>query len=165
MVGKQRWDFYWRQTYWRPGPYFAAFAIAAADQHQNDPFQWGQGFSAYIKRAANEFGRHAARQSIEAAAAAALGQDVRYVKCGCRGLMKRTAYAVGMNFATLNGDANYRPAYARFAGAVGGQYLANLWMPAGYRNWNTSLRDGGFQLAFNAAFNIVREFMPVKKKP
>jgi len=165
LTGEQRWGLYWRQTYWTPGPYFAAFGIAAADQRNNQPYEWGQGFDAYMKRAGNQFARSAIQDSIEAAGAAALKQDVRYVKCRCTGVFKRTAYAIGVNFVTLNEKGNFVPAYARYAGAIAAPYIANTWMPAGYRNWNTSLRDGGLQLAFNSAFNVIREFIPMKKKP
>jgi len=93
-----------------------------------------------------------------------LKQDVRYVKCTCTGIFRRAVYAVAMNFVTLNQDGKYRPSYAHYAGAIGAQYIANTWMPDGYRNWDTNLRDGGIQLAFNAAYNLVREFFPTKKK-
>jgi hypothetical protein len=164
LTGAQRWRLYWRQTYWTPGIYFASFGIAASDQRHNEPYQWGQGFEAYMKRAGNQFARLAMQNSIEAAGAAALKQDVRYVKCGCKGVFKRSAYAIAMNFVTLNEQGKYRPAYAHYAGAIGAQYIANTWMPDGYRNWNTTLRDGGLQLAFNAGFNIVREFIPARRK-
>ena len=164
LSGAQRWGLYWRQTYWSPGIYFASFGIAASDQRHNEPYQWGQGFESYMKRAGNQFARLAMQDSIEAAGAAALKQDVRYVKCGCKGTLKRVAYAIGMEFVALNEQGKFRPAYARYAGAVGSQYIANTWMPDGYRNWNTTLRDGGLQLAFNAGFNLIREFVPGKKK-
>ena len=164
LTGKQRWTLYWRQTYWSPGPYVSAFGIAGSDQYSNQPYEWGQGFDAYMKRAGDNLARQAMRGSIEAAGAAALKQDVRYVKCGCKGVLKRTVYAIGMNFATLNEKGAYRPAYARFAGALGAPFIADTWMPAGYRNWNSNLRDGGLNLAYTAAFNVIREFFPLKKK-
>jgi hypothetical protein len=164
LTGKQRWELYWRQTFFSPGTYLAAMGIAASDQRNNDPYQWGQGGEAYAKRAANQFGRLALQNSIEAGGAALLKQDVRYVKCSCTGFFKRAGYAVAMNFVTLNREGKYRPAYAHYAGAVGAQYIANTWMPDGYRNWDTTLRDGGVQLAFSAGFNLLREFLPAKKK-
>jgi len=163
LTNRQRWDLYWRQAFWSPSIYVASLGIAAYGQRNNDPYQWGQGFDAYVKRAANEYGRLAIQDTIEAAGAAALKQDVRYVKCQCRGTLRRVAYAIGMNFVTLNEQGKYRPAYAHYAGAIGAQYIGNTWMPNGYRNWDTNLRDGGLQLAFNAGFNIVREFFPSKR--
>lgn len=164
LTGEQRWGLYWRQAYWTPGVYFRATGIAALDQNKNVPAEWGQGFSGYMKRVGNEFGRAALQDSLEAAGAAALQQDVRYVKCECKGVLKRTAYAIGANFVTLNKKGRWEPAYARLGATVGAEYIANAWMPPGYRNWNTSLRDAGLQFAFGSAFNIIREFVPMKKK-
>jgi hypothetical protein len=164
LTRSQRWELYWRGTYWTPAPYFAALSVAAQDQYLNQPREWGQGFDGYLKRAGDQFARLTMQSSIEAAAAAVLKQEVRYVKCGCTGTLKRAAYSVGMIFATLNDAGEYRPAYARFAGAVGAQFIGNTWTPRGYRNWDTTLRDGGLQLGFAAGFNLVREFLP-KKKP
>jgi hypothetical protein len=65
---------------------------------------------------------------------------------------------------TLNKNGRWVPAYARLGAAVAAQYIGNTWMPQGYRNWNTSLRDGVGQFAFGGAFNLVREFIPLKKK-
>jgi hypothetical protein len=63
---------------------------------------------------------------------------------------------------TLNQKGHWEPAYARLGASVGAEYLANTWMPDGYRNWNTSLRDGAMQFAFGGLFNIIREFVPMK---
>ncbi len=162
LTGQQRWDLYWRQTFWTPGVYFRAAAIGALDQNKNIPSEWGQGWDAYSKRVANDFGRAALQDTFEAGGAALLHEDVRYIRCGCKGWLRRTGYAIGTNFVTLNRNGHWEPAYARLGSAVGAEYLANTWMPDGYRNWNTSLRDGALQFAFGGLFNILREFAPLK---
>ncbi len=163
LTGGERWSLYWRETFGSPGLYFASFGIASGDQRNHQPAQWGQGFGPYMQRTANEFARLTLEESITAGGAALLHQDTRYVKCGCSGVFRRAGHAIAMNFVALNDSGQFRPNYARFAGAAGAQYIANTWMPRGYRNWDTSLRDAGLQIGIDAGFNLVREFVPARK--
>jgi hypothetical protein len=103
------------------------------------------------------------RTSLEAAGAAALGHDVRYIKCPCTGVFKRFSWAIGANFVTLNREGRWTPSYAKLGAAVGTQYIGDTWMPPGYRNWNTLLRDAGMQITYSSIFNVIKEFYPSKK--
>jgi hypothetical protein len=86
LDGKQRWRLYWRQAYLSPANYFRSAASAGLDQLGDSPEEWGQGSSGYMHRFANRYARSVVRTSLEAAGAAALGHDVRYIKCPCTGV-------------------------------------------------------------------------------
>ncbi|HEY3443005.1 MAG TPA: hypothetical protein VGK29_19755 [Paludibaculum sp.] len=95
---------------------------------------------------------------------AVLGYDVRYVKCQCKATLPRVGHAQLWNFVTL--DRNGKPVLdiPKFAGSFAGEFIGNTWMPPGYNSPGDAARSGAVQLAFGSAFNLIREFVPKKKK-
>ncbi len=164
LTPAQRWGLYWRQSYGTPGPYAAAFGSAVASHLDNDPEQWGEDADGYFKRVGNRFVRSRIRSTIEAAGSAALQHEVRYVRCQCTGALRRTGYALGMNFVTLNKKGEYVPHVSRIGGAFASEYIGNTWMPPGYRDNAEAMRGIGLQLAFGSLFNTFREFSPEIKR-
>lgn len=164
LTGSQRWSIYWRQSVGTPGAYFRALGSAAGDQADNDPPQWGQGADAYSRRVANRFARLTIQESIEAAGAAALQHDTRYVRCPCRGFLPRLGYSMGFGFVTLDKNGRYVPAAARIGAAFGAEFIGNSWMPEGSRSTTEAMRGVGFQIAFGSVFNVIREFSPELKR-
>ena len=84
LNGKQRWQLYLDNTFLRPSAFFRAAGPALGDQLTNEPPQWSQGMSGYSKRLADRFGRFALQESYQAAAAAVLHHEVRYVRSAKR---------------------------------------------------------------------------------
>ncbi|MBL0158429.1 MAG: hypothetical protein IPP47_15190 [Bryobacterales bacterium] len=164
LTGKERWGLYWRQSYWRPGAFFAVAGPALGAHLNNEPPQWGQGMEGYSKRYANRFARSAIRDTVSAAGSAALGYDVRYVKCDCKGFLPRFGHAIAWNFLTLNRNGNTVLNIPKIGGAFAGEFAGRTWMPAGYNGVGDAMRSGGTQLAIGALFNSIREFAPRKKK-
>jgi hypothetical protein len=164
LTGKERWGLYWRQTYFTPGVYFAAGGPALGGQMKNEPPEWGQGAEGYAKRFANQFARNAIRDSITAGGSAALGYEVRYVRCDCKGIMPRVGHALLWNFLTLNRQGKTVVNAPAIGSSFAAEFIGNTWMPPRYNTASNAFRNGGVQLAINSAFNIVREFLPYKNR-
>jgi hypothetical protein len=89
-----------RIVLWSPGVFFASAGPALGAQLKNEPASWGQGVEGYSKRFANRFGRFTLQKSYEAAGAAALGHEVRYVRSKRSGFGRRAVHALTANFVT-----------------------------------------------------------------
>ena len=161
--GKERWNLYLRDAFWSPGVFFRAAGPALGAQLNNEPPAWGQGAEGYSKRFANRFGRFALKETYEAAGAAALGHEVRYVRSKRSGFLPRTAHALTANFVTYDGNGRRTPHVARVGSVFAAEFTGILWMPAGYGDAATAMRGVGMELGLSSAFNMIREFAPELK--
>lgn len=164
LTGKERWNLYLREAFWSPGVFFRAAGPALGAQLNNQPPAWGQGIQGYSKRFANRFGRFALQETYEAAGAAALGHEVRYIRSKRSGFFPRAAHALTANFVTYDRNGRRTPHVARVGSAFAAEFTGNLWMPAGYRDVSTAMRGVGMELGVGSAFNLIREFAPELKR-
>ena len=164
LTGKERWNLYLRDAFWSPGVFFKAAGPAVGAQLNNEPPQWGQGMEGYSKRFANRFGRFALQETYEAAGAAILQHEVRYIRSKRSGFLPRAAHALTANFVTYNQSGRRTPHVARVGSVVAAEFTGNLWMQAGYRDASTAMRGAGMQLGVSSAFNLIREFAPELKR-
>ncbi len=164
LTSSERWHLYLRQSYLSPGAFFASAGPALGAQMNNEPPQWGQGMAGYSRRLADRFGRLTLQNSFEAAGAAALGHEVRYIRSQKKGFLPRAGYALAMGVMTYDRNGNLAPHYARLGGSVGAQFIGNLWMPDGYRNPGRALRGAGMEVGIRSFFNLFNEFGPELKR-
>ncbi len=164
LTGRQRWGLYWRQTYWTPGAFFRAAGPALGAHLDDDPPQWGQGAEGYARRLGDRFARFTIQDSIEAAAAAGLGYDVRYLRCDCRGFFPRFGHAVAWNFLTLSRKGRTVFDGPQVGSAFAAEFIGNTWMPKGHRSTADAMRGVGVELGIGVLFNTIREFLPAKKR-
>ena len=164
LSGKERWHLYLRDAFWSPGVFFRAAGPALGAQLNNAPSAWGQGAEGYSKRFANRFGRFALKETYEAAGAAALGHEVRYVRSKRAGFLPRAADALTANFVTYDRNGRRIPHVARVGSVFAAELTGNLWMPAAYRDTSTAMRGVGVELGVSSAFNLIREFAPELKR-
>ena len=164
LTGRERWNLYLRDAFWSPGVFFRAAGPALGAQLNNEPPAWGQGAEGYSKRFANRFGRFALKETYEAAGAAALGHDVRYVRSKRSGFLPRVAHAIAANFVTYDRNGRRAPHVSRVGSVFAAEFTGNLWMPAGHRDAYTAVRGVGMELGVSSAFNLMREFAPELKR-
>ncbi|MBI5083174.1 MAG: hypothetical protein HZB13_01045 [Acidobacteria bacterium] len=164
LTGKERWALYLRGTFWNPGVLFRVGGPALGAQMNNEPPQWGQGMEGYSKHFANRFGRFALRETYEAAGAALLQHEVRYIRSKRSGFLPRAADALAANFVTYDRSGRRTPHMARVGSVIAAEFTGNLWMPNGYRDPSSAMRGAGMQLGVGSAFNLMREFAPELKK-
>jgi hypothetical protein len=164
LTAKERWDRYLRDAFWSPGVFFRAAGPALGAQMNNEPPQWGQGMEGYSKRFANRFGRFALEESYEAAGAALLQHEVRYIRSKRSGFLPRAAHALTADFVTYDRSGRRTPHFARVGSVIAAEFTGNLWMPNGYRDASTAMRGVGVELGVGSAFNLIREFAPELKR-
>jgi hypothetical protein len=160
ITAHERWRYYLRRSLWGPAVVFRAAGGAIGAQMNNDPAEWRQGMAGYSRRLANRFGRSAVRGSYEAAGAALLRHEVRYIPSGSSSFLTRAGHAFAANFVTLDRNGRMAPNVARVGSAIGAEFTANLWMPKGYRTKAEAMGRVGVELALGSAFNLLREFSP-----
>jgi hypothetical protein len=164
LTGKERWNLYLSDAFWSSGVFFRAAGPALGAQMNNDPPQWGQGMEGYSKRFANRFGRFTLQETYEAAGAALLQHEVRYIRSKRSGFLPRAAHALTANFVTYDRSGRRTPHFARVGSVVAAEFTGNLWMPDGYRSASTAMRGVGVELGASSAFNLIREFAPELKR-
>jgi len=160
LTGEERWRIYWRTTYASPGTFFRAAGPALGDHLNDRPDVWPQGMDGYSRRFANRFARFALQDSLSHASSAALGYDVRYVRCECTGFFPRFGHALKWNFLTLDRNGRTVLNTPRIGSAFAAEFIGNAWMPEGFRTNAEAFRGVGIQLGVGALFNTIREFAP-----
>ena len=164
LTGRDRWNEYLRDAFWSPGVFFRAAGPALGAQLNNEPAVWGQGTEGYSKRFANRFGRFALQETYQAAGAALLQHEVRYVRSKGSGFWPRAAHALAANFVTYDQAGRRAPHFARVGSVVAAEFTGNLWMPSGYSDASRAMRGVGVELGVSSGFNLMREFAPELKR-
>ncbi len=104
------------------GPLSAAIGTA-----RNIPSEYGTHWDGFGKRNGMRLTGIATGNLIEAGLGAAWGEDPRYFHSPTRGVWPRVKYVIRTTFLAPHRDGRWHPAYARFAGDVGNNFLSNAW--------------------------------------
>ncbi|MFB3776323.1 MAG: hypothetical protein ACE141_01895 [Bryobacteraceae bacterium] len=164
LTGKERLDYYTKRTFLSPGAFFRIAGPSLGSHLANRPAEWGQGTEGYGRRFADRYGRFVLRRTYEAAGAAALGHEVRYIPSTRTGFLPRAGHALAATFVTHDRSGRRTPHLARLGSAFAAEFTGNLWMPAGYRTGAEAVRGVGIELGVGSAFNLLREFSPELKR-
>lgn len=160
LTGAERRRLWVQDAVWSPGAVFSAAAPAAIQLWNQEPKEWQLGAEGYARRFGSNLARAAMDDTMAAGAAAALGYEVRYVKCGCMGVWRRVGHAVSWGVLTMDRRGQVVLNSPRIGSAFAAAYIANSWMPEGFRSNGDVARVAAMQLGVRGAFNVVREFMP-----
>ena len=164
LTGKERWNLYTRQAFWSPAVLIRAAGPALGAHLSDEPPEWGQGAAGYSRRLANRFGRFALRETYEAAGAALLQHEVRYLRSTRSGFLPRAAHALTAEFVTYNRHGRRAPHISSIGSAFAAEFTGRLWMPDGYRDTSRAMRGVALKLGLGSAFNLIREFSPELKR-
>jgi hypothetical protein len=140
--------------------FFAVGVRAGYDQLTNTPSEWKQGFTAYSKRYASQFGTTVARQTFAFGLESVLHEDPRYFPSGDKAFSKRLRSVLRQALITRTDSGRNRFATARVASAAGAAFLANKWQPPSTSDTETALTTFGITIAGDAAYNFLQEFFP-----
>ena len=133
---------------------------AGIGQWQNDPKEWGQGWGAYGKRIGSNLAYNGIRQSITYGTSAFLHEDNRYFVSSDKGLWTRTKYALASTVIARKPDGRRRFSFSSVSGIAGASILSSTWGPQSWKGAGNIAQNAGVSLATNAAFNVMREFLP-----
>jgi hypothetical protein len=158
LTAHQREDYYLHQTLTTPEAYMKRAFAALIDQARGMP-AWQGGIGGYAERFASREGQFITANSLAALGNAKLGYEVRYDKCKCPDFKHRFRHAIIRNFLTYDrSEANLRPQWALYGGAVAGGLLATTWKPSN----QSYLRNAGWavlgQAGFGSLLNLITEF-------
>lgn len=128
------------------------------------PKEWGTGPSGYGARFGSAFAHHIVRGTLQYGAAAVLHEDDRYLASGKHGFWKRSGYALSSTFIARGDNGHRRFAFARVGSAGGASFISRLWLPHSIATAGAGASSFGVTIAFDAGFNMFREFSPELKR-
>jgi len=164
LTAGQRWRLYADSVVRSPMTGFRVAAGASLAHLRDEPPEWGPGGAGLGRRAGHRFGRLAVQESVEAAGAALLRHEVRYLPSASTSFWSRTGHALAANFVTLDRRGERTWNAAHLAGIAAAELVSRRWMPDRYRTPYRTVRGIGIQLGFSTAANLVREFAPELKR-
>jgi hypothetical protein len=138
----------------------AGVFVAGTETMMVFPPEWQRNASGFGRRYASRDGAIAISNGVEASLGALWGEDPRYVECHCDGIRHRAAHAARLSVLAARSDGRLAPAWARYAGTVTGNFAQNAWLPPSGRTWQQMvLRQAG---AVGGQFvgNLWAEFWP-----
>jgi hypothetical protein len=162
LTGKQRWKLYWKQNYFSVGAYFGpVFSSLAFDQASNSPSEWGGGMEGYGKRLGNRVAVAMLQGTFQAALAAPLHEDVRYISSGKdTGFKKRALHAIAFSFVTYNSHGHITPNIANLTSYYASTAISTAWYPVHGSTASYILTTASEQVALSIPVNLLQEFWP-----
>jgi hypothetical protein len=142
------------------GPLSAAIGTA-----RNIPSEYGTHGEGWGKRNGMRLTGIATGNLIEASLGAMWGEDPRYFPSPTRGIWPRVNYVIRTTFLAPHADGRWRPAYARFAGDVGNNFLSNTWRADSEANTSGAVVRSVWGIVGRMGSQAFTEFWPdVRKK-
>jgi hypothetical protein len=143
-----------------PYPIAGAAVVAAVNQGNHTPPEWGQGFGAYGERVGSNFGIAMISTTTRYALAAAFREDTIYYRCECKGLFQRLAHAgISTVTARVGEDGHRRLSFPALIAPYAGTMTAVYgWYPSRY-GVKDGLRMGNYNLLAFAGLNVAKEFI------
>lgn len=93
----------------------------------NQPSEYGSHWEGFGKRYGMRLTGIATSNAMEAGLGAIWGEDPRYHRASDGSFGGRLGHAVKMTFVAPNENGRLRPAYARYMGITGNNFLSNTW--------------------------------------
>jgi hypothetical protein len=156
---KQRLDWFTRSTIGPEslagGLFTAAFGTAI-----NRPQEYGPHWEGFGKRYGMRFTGIATGNAMEASLGALWGEDPRYFPATGQPFKGRIKNVVVMTFAARQADGGLAPAYARYAGISGNNFLSNTWRADSESGVSDACLRTALGFAGRMAGNAFAEFWP-----
>lgn len=126
ITGRQRAQWFVRSTV---GPESLAGGLFSAGfgTARNRPVEYGPHWDGFGKRYAMRFTGVSTGHAIEAALGSLWGEDPRYFRAAGQPFKGRMKNVVVMTFAARQSSGVLAPAYARYLGNAGNNFLSNTW--------------------------------------
>ncbi len=144
-------------------PYTFAFVAAEAgiNQARNSPSDYGQGAEGYGKR----YGAGIADGLIDGILVTGvypslLHQDPRYYRLGDGGFSHRAGYAASRILVTRQDSGRKAFNFSEILGSFTASAIGVTYYPRSQRDFSDVAERAGVQFAFDAGFNLLKEFYP-----
>ena len=126
----------------------------------NQPHEYGTHWDGFGKRYGMALAGSATSNVMEASLGAIWGEDPRYHRAGDGSFGGRFGHVVKFTFLAQNRDGEIVPAYARYAGIAGSNFLSNTWRPDSEANTSHAVARIGLGFVGRMSSNLFEEFWP-----
>lgn len=143
------------------GPFSLARTVATAGiaTARNSPEEWGGQWEGFGKRVASNFGRNLIRQTTQYGLDEALKLDSHYYRSKKTDAGSKIRNALLSPVTARNARGKRVIGIPRIVGTYTGSIVAaETWFPDRF-DYKDGLRNGTISLGFNAAFNLIKEFV------
>lgn len=147
-----------------PGRLAVSALSAAYSQELNQPEEWGQGWNAYGRRYAHRLAYNGVRQTISLGVSFACREDNRYRRSTDTGLGARLRNALSAPLVARHFDGRAAFSISSFSGFAGASAISSIWGPPAWKGARNVATDVGISLAGAAAYNLLLEFLPRKRR-
>ena len=131
----------------------------------NSPEEYGTNWDGFAKRYGMRLTGVSTGNAIEASAGMLWGEDPRYFPAKKTHFMGRVTHAADLTFRTRDSNGNLKPAYARYAGNVGNNFLSNTWRVESESSVESALTRIVLGFAGKFGSHLFEEFWPsVRRK-
>lgn len=135
-----------------------AAAIAGVATASNSPEEWGPGWEGFGKRFASNVGKGVIKDSVMFGMDEALKLDSHFYRSKKRDTGSRIKNALISPFTARKPNGKRVIGLPRLTGTYSANIIASeTWYPN--RDYKDGLRSGTISLGFNAAFNLIKEFV------
>lgn len=161
LTGSDRWKLYWKQNYWSAGAYVGPVLSALIlDEATGSPYQYGGGIEGFGKRLGSRTLTAMVQGTFQAALAAPLHEDVRYISSGQGGFMHRTKHAIVYSFLTYNNHGHATLNISNLTSYYASTALSTTWVPTNEPLGRYTLVHGTENMALSIPVNLIQEFWP-----
>jgi hypothetical protein len=138
---------------------------AAFSQADSVPPEWAQGWGAYGERFASHFGVDLIDGGANLALSEALRDDTTYYPCPCKGIWRRTKYALFSSITARRGANGHRVfSIPTVASPYAGSFGTLAWYPPRYGP-RDAFRTGNYDLLNGIGATVALEFLdPLLRK-
>jgi hypothetical protein len=143
------------------GPLALGRTVASAGYStwRNSPEEWGTKWEGFGRRVASGFGRNVIKQTTIYSLDEALKLDSGFYRSKNKSVSARIGNALISPVTARKSNGERTIGVPRLVGTYGAGIVAyETWYPKRY-DWKDGLRSGTISLGFNAAFNLVKEFV------
>lgn len=131
----------------------------------NSPPEYGTHWGGFAKRYGMRLTGVSTGNAIEASVGMLWKEDPRYYQSPDREFMGRVRHAADLTFRARGADGELHPAFARYVGNVGNNFLSNTWRVESESSVESALTRTFVGFAGKFASNLFEEFWPsVKEK-
>jgi hypothetical protein len=127
ITGKQRFHWFVKSTVGPTSLFAVGPGSAAWSTAFNSPKEYGPHWDGFGKRYGMRLTGVSVGNAMEVGLGAIWGEDPRYFRSPDHAFKKRVKYVLLSSFLAPAPDGRWRPAYARFAGNIGNNFLSNTW--------------------------------------
>jgi hypothetical protein len=164
VTGRERAQWFVKSVMGPKSLLLAGTLSAGIGTAHNRPPEYGPRWEGFGSRYGMRLTGVSTGNAIEGSLGALWGEDPRYFRSPDHRFGHRVTYVIKTTFTAPRRNGRFRPAYARFAGNVGNNFLSNLWRVPSENGPGDAARRCVYGVAGRMASDALAEFWPDIKR-